>query len=385
MFKQRIKKVNTFVNTKLSIYNKHKDTIQKYLETIAKHDEIRAHMAKLEDQRQEIEKFKIPNENNLEKHIQNVYQLNSIQAEIDSNTKKIATIQSKKEIIDYYYDIVDILHEYIFVEEKLAVSNSEDTLIRETEHKNELIFEFFRRIDPAYIIKYHYKEKIHLCECGAEFILNDGIYICSRCKNAMESVIDNSKTSYKETKSNRDSSASPYRKLGHLNEWLNRLEAKKIPKMQQDVYNAIINHILNSSRNRDMDLNKLTPKKLKAVLKKLGYNEYYEDISFILSQITGLVPPTLSQNENEILRIMFREVEVAWRKVKPHDRNNFINYPYVLRKLLELLGYDEYLDYFTLSESNDKLMAMDSLWNATCKILKYQFIPSRRKVDEVRY
>lgn len=255
---------------------------------------------------------------------------------------------------------------------------SNDEMSRISTQKNAIIIEFFRRVDPEFLINHHYQEVKHLCDkCGIERvqIQNDGILVCLCCGSSEEVLIDTIRQKTKDRKYKENCSFT-YKKIGHFNEWINRFEAKKIPRIPDIVFEDIQNEI---KKARIVDISKIKPKMIRQYLKKLGYNEYYEDVSYILSQLTNIVPPTLSKNEKERLRLMFREVEIAWKMVKPDERNNFINYPFVFRKLLELLGYDmNYLNYFMLSESNEKLMTMDNYWHAVCNILKYEFIPSRR-------
>ena len=44
--------------------------------------------------------------------------------------------------------------------------------------------------------------------------------------------------------------------------------------------------------------------------------------------------------------------------------------------MLELKELDEYLIYFPLLKSQEKLYAQDMIWKGICKILRWQFIPS---------
>lgn len=49
---------------------------------------------------------------------------------------------------------------------------------------------------------------------------------------------------------------------------------------------------------------------------------------------------------------------------------------YTLYKFCELLGEDDYLQYFPLLKSNEKLYAQDQIWKKICKDLRWEFIPS---------
>mgnify|MGYP000164931927 CR=1 FL=1 len=58
--------------------------------------------------------------------------------------------------------------------------------------------------------------------------------------------------------------------------------------------NGILNDIYKELKKiRFYDLQKLNKKILKNILKKLGYNKYYEHIPNIINKINGLSPPVI--------------------------------------------------------------------------------------------
>jgi len=91
----------------------------------------------------------------------------------------------------------------------------------------------------------------------------------------------------------------------------------------------------------------LTPKKLRQILRKIKRNKYYEHIPHIINQLNGLPPPIISNKVEEILRRMFKEIQVPFQKYCPKGRKNFLSYSYVLYKFFELLEMDEYLQCFS--------------------------------------
>ena len=58
------------------------------------------------------------------------------------------------------------------------------------------------------------------------------------------------------------------------------------------------------------------------------------------------------------------------------ERKNFLSYSYVLFKFCELLGEDEYLQYFPLLKSKEKLYQQDLIWKKICTDLLWEFIPT---------
>ena len=64
----------------------------------------------------------------------------------------------------------------------------------------------------------------------------------------------------------------------------------------------------------------------------------------------------------EKLCIMFRDIQAPFLKHCPKDRKNFLSYSYVLYKFFQILGLNEYLKYFPLLKSREKLYLQDQIW-----------------------
>ena len=123
-------------------------------------------------------------------------------------------------------------------------------------------------------------------------------------------------------------------------------------------------------------MSKLTPKKLRDILKKLDKNKYYEHVPHIINRLNGLPPPTISRETEEELRRMFKEIEETFVKYCPKNRKNFLSYSYVLHKFFQLLELDEFLACFELLKSREKLHQQDLIWKKICEELRWEFIPS---------
>ena len=116
--------------------------------------------------------------------------------------------------------------------------------------------------------------------------------------------------------------------------------------------------------------------KIKEIFKKLKLNEYYEHIPYIKSQITGIPAPSINRETEETFKRMFEQIQEPFEKHRPKTRMNFLSYSYVLHKLCQLLGLNEYVQYFPLLKSRVKLRAQDDMWKKICFELKWVFYPS---------
>ena len=84
----------------------------------------------------------------------------------------------------------------------------------------------------------------------------------------------------------------------------------------------------------------------------------------------------MPQELEEYLRIMFKDIQKPFDDNCPTERKNFLSYSYVLYKFCELLGEDEYLQYFPLLKSKEKLYQQDVIWKKICCDLQWEFIPT---------
>ena len=63
----------------------------------------------------------------------------------------------------------------------------------------------------------------------------------------------------------------------------------------------------------------------KDILKKLGYNKFYEHIPFIKDKL-GIKPPVMTPELEDKLCNLFMDIQHPYAKYCPGDRVNFLNY-----------------------------------------------------------
>jgi hypothetical protein len=124
-----------------------------------------------------------------------------------------------------------------------------------------------------------------------------------------------------------------------------------------------------------IEISQITNAKTKEILKKLGYNKYYEHIPFIKDKL-GIKPPIMSPELEETLCNLFIELQAPYSKYCPDDRVNFLNYYYTAYKLCELLGEEKYLEHFPMLKDPEKRMEQDIIWKKICEELDWEFIPT---------
>ena len=209
--------------------------------------------------------------------------------------------------------------------------------------------------------------------CYVEMLLNNntGILICPNCGATENIIIDSDKPSFKEPP--KEMTSFCYKRINHLNEFLAQFQAKETTDIPEDVYNEILVEI---KKERITNMAHITPEKMRIILKKIKKNDYYEHIPYIINQLNGLPAPVIAPEIEEIIRGMFKGIQIPFEKYCPHKRKNFLSYNYVMYKFFELLELDEYLDCFQLLKSRTKLHQQDLIWKNICLDLNWQFIKS---------
>jgi hypothetical protein len=156
-----------------------------------------------------------------------------------------------------------------------------------------------------------------------------------------------------------------------FNEHLSQFQGKEITQIPREDVRAIMAEIIRLNYNP----NTITISQMRTVLKNLNMPRYQEHKRYIINKVNGESPMKMSRKDEEILRRMFRMIQEPYQRHCPEDRNNFLNYNYVLYKFCQLRSLDEYLPCFSMLKSRPKLLLHEYLWRKICKDLKWQFIP----------
>jgi hypothetical protein len=277
---------------------------------------------------------------NVASHSQNINVLNSF-FKIKSKTPENDTIasdkyaQSKKLYIKYWQNVNN------------EISNINDFVI------------------PTDICQY--------CQKG-ELIPQDeeGVLICNNddCAKFITFIVDSSKPTNKEPPN--EVSYTAYIRLNHFKEILSQFQAKETTQIPEEVINAIKARI---KKERIKDLSTINYTKMREILRKLGYNKYFEHIQYINSQF-GIKPPIMTEELHETLCVLFIEIQKPWSMFCPAGRTNFFNYTYTLYQLCVLLDQKQYLPYITLLKDPVKQREQDSIWKLVCNYLDWEFYPT---------
>jgi hypothetical protein len=237
------------------------------------------------------------------------------------------------------------------------------------QHNN--VEKYLASIDQTYmdVSKYVYPTDIcQFCHKGEMIpIESEGIMVCNQCAKQIVFLIDNEKPSYKEPP--KEACFYAYKRINHFREILAQFQAKETTCIPENVLESIKQQI----KKERIEISQFTDKKAKEIMKKLGFNKYYEHIPFIKDKL-GIKPPVMTPDLEDRLCNLFMEIQGPYAKFCPDDRVNFLNYYYTVYKLCELLGRREFLPFFPMLKDREKRIEQDQIWKQICIELDWEFI-----------
>jgi ribosomal protein S27E len=216
-------------------------------------------------------------------------------------------------------------------------------------------------------------DRCHTCEVSNIIHCHEASdLVCDKCGVVIATLISD-ELSYKEEQETSKIINYSYKRENHFNEWLSQFQAQESTTIPDEVIEQLKVEL---KKMKIKKVSEITHAKVRGLLKKLKYNKYYEHTPYITNMLYGIKPPKMPQSLEERLRMMFTQIQKPFDDNCPKDRKNFLSYSYVLYKFVELLSEDEYLQYFPLLKSKEKLYQQDVIWKKICHDLRWQFIPT---------
>lgn len=200
---------------------------------------------------------------------------------------------------------------------------------------------------------------------------------------------------------NKSSTPSPftYKRRTHFDEILRRASGKASDqRLEWDVYGTEKPEKTNVEQlvdwlvgkvGREMEMShipahKITPKRVRAKLKKLKGSQYFEFSTCVACRLNPDFKPLALPPEHEsTLLTFFAKLEPVFDKIKKEvrsTRKNFMSYPNTAYKICEMLGQEEenrvyltYLKHFSPLKSEQLQIEQDEFWERCCDELKMPF------------
>lgn len=242
--------------------------------------------------------------------------------------------------------------------------------------RREMLDEYKSITDPNWVKKSENKNKkeesiCEICQIPKVLQYKESKYICTSCGVEEITLLDSDRPSFKDPPP--ESNYFAYKRINHFNELLAQFQAKESTHIPKEVFDTIKKELKKERKTvKDLDYDLV-----KSYLKKHSnkkYNHYYDHIFHIINRLNGDKPLNMTPEMENNLRCLFQRIQIPFQKYCPADRKNFISYNFVFYKSCQLFGYKEFLKYFPLLKSKEKLYDQEKIWE---KIMTDIGLPSK--------
>ena len=119
---------------------------------------------------------------------------------------------------------------------------------------------------------------------------------------------------------------------------------------------------------------------LECILKRNELTRYKDSIYFIYFKLSGVPFPHINTKEYNMILKVFDVVSTIYDKYKPKGRKSFLNYSFVLKKLLIMLGKVEYAKYIPKLKTHSKQKELERVWELITKDPEWAVALRKRKI-----
>ena len=147
-----------------------------------------------------------------------------------------------------------------------------------------------------------------------------------------------------------------------------------------DVMKAIRNEICNRDNILYNYTIPITIPILECILKRNKMMKYKNIIYFIFFKLKSQPLPYITITEKDMMLNMFNVVSKIYGKYKPKGRKSFLNYSFVLKQILIVLGKHDYAKYIPPLKTNSKQKELERIWELITKDPEWVAALQKRKI-----
>ena len=119
---------------------------------------------------------------------------------------------------------------------------------------------------------------------------------------------------------------------------------------------------------------------LECILKRNELMIYKDSIYFIFFKLSGKSFPHITTKKYNLILNAFDVVSSIYDKCKPKNKKSFLNYYFVLKKILIMLGKIEYAKYMPPLKTHSKQNELERVWNLIAKDPEWVVALRKRKI-----
>ena len=119
---------------------------------------------------------------------------------------------------------------------------------------------------------------------------------------------------------------------------------------------------------------------LECILKRNELTRYKDSIYFIYFKLSGVPFPHINTKEYNMMLKVFDVVSTIYDKYKPKGRKSFLNYSFVLKQILIVLGKNDYAKYIPQLKTHSKQKELERVWELITKDPEWSVALRKRKI-----
>ena len=119
---------------------------------------------------------------------------------------------------------------------------------------------------------------------------------------------------------------------------------------------------------------------LECILKRNELTRYKDSIYFIYFKLSGVPFPHITAKEYNTILSVFNVVSSIYDKYKPKGRKSFLNYSFILKKLLIMRNMDQYAKYIPPLKTHSKQKELERLWCLITKDPEWSVALRKRRI-----
>src|SRR3989338_7819939 len=203
------------------------------------------------------------------------------------------------------------------------------------------------------------------CDVQMEIARDQPIMLCPLC-HATHHFFDTTSSYYTKT---ADVSRSSHERIEHfVKVYLQKFQAKERFEVPGDVLMQVMVEL----RSEEHTPKEVTVTDVRECVRELKLSDYYYYTSQIYAKILNKPPPCLSDMQYQKILTCIKAIQVPF-ELAPKDRHNFLSYSYCMHKICELLGYNDFLEFFPILRGEKNKQKHDAIWQFICTYLNWEF------------
>jgi hypothetical protein len=288
----------------------------------------------------------------------------------------IKDIENDTEIKDFILKTCDIVTEYIEIDEheKMLYKNNDELskdensklwdgndtrfgIIQERKRLLTLEYNNITRTENNFDIDTKEESTCKNCNIGLKKG-GEGQMVCEECGLCVSTIELSEELSYNEKQSYIIKTPFTYDKTSYLSTWLKSTQAKDNIDLPKELIENVKSELV---KQRITDTIHINYDCIRSILKKLKYNKYYICIPRILYNLTNISPLQLTPEMEAQLEKCFKMIVTSFENHK-RCRKSLLSYSYIICKLYQMYGLDEYVQFLPMLKDNNKIRDHDIIY-----------------------